>query len=104
MRKTTKQGNRNTDESCGSGAEKSRRTSSGPVWNSGKGEGRFTDSGRPTMIGGSTPDWLYPSTIPAPRWDFRPQQIELSTFEGENPDGFILKAERYFAIHSYYEL
>lgn len=33
------------------------------------------------------------------QWDLRPRRIELSSFDGENPDGWILKAERYFALH-----
>ncbi|KAH9656946.1 hypothetical protein KPL70_022865 [Citrus sinensis] len=33
------------------------------------------------------------------RWDLRPRRIELSFFDGENPDGWILKAKRYFTLH-----
>ena len=35
----------------------------------------------------------------APRWNVRPQRIELSTFDGDNPEGWVLKAERYFGLH-----
>ncbi|KAL9429190.1 hypothetical protein AB3S75_031074 [Citrus x aurantiifolia] len=33
------------------------------------------------------------------RWDLRPRQIKLSSFNGENLDDWILKAERYFVLH-----
>lgn len=35
----------------------------------------------------------------APWWDMQPRRIELSTFDGDNPKGWMLKVEHYFALH-----
>eukprot|EP00257_Ricinus_communis_P028075 XP_025015489.1 uncharacterized protein LOC112536827 [Ricinus communis] len=38
-----------------------------------------------------------PTYIPAPLW---PRKLKLPVFEGENPDGWIFRAERYFDINN----
>ena len=35
------------------------------------------------------------------RTDFRFRRLEMPLFDGTNPDGWILKAERYFAFHRF---
>lgn len=43
--------------------------------------------------------WTGSESGAAPRWDIRPYQIELLLFESDNPNGWILKGERYFELH-----
>ena len=46
----------------------------------------------PTLI-------LHPANPPGNHFDIRPRKLKLPTFDSDNPEGWILKAKRFFALN-----
>lgn len=52
-------------------------------------------SGGPGLVFGSFDDWNQGKG----RFEYKHRKVDMPTFDGKDPDGWILQAERYFAIY-----
>lgn len=61
----------------------------------GEGEGSEGHTGSPELVFGSFDG----GNLGKGRYDYRQRKIDMTTFDGTDPDGWILQAECYFAIY-----